>query len=32
MYCDFVTKLRTLKKSSAESVDNALIENREESI
>lgn len=28
MYCDFVTKLRTLKKSSAESVDNALIENK----
>ena len=27
MYCDFVSKLRTLKKSSAESVDNALVEN-----
>lgn len=28
MYCDFVIKLRALKKSSAESVDNALVENK----
>ena len=28
MYCQFVTKLSILRKSSSESVDNALVENK----